>query len=302
MRQVLLAAALYNVLWGAWTVLFPAHWFAVTGMPQPNYPELWQCIGMIVGVYGVGYAAAALSPYTHWPIVLVGLLGKIFGPIGFAWAISQGRFSPAFGLTIVTNDLIWWVPFFLILKGAYTAYVTDAAGLADPARVRQALTEQGDSVAGLLQGKTLLVALRHSGCTFCREMLDDLSRARKDLQVAGYQLVLMHTSPDPQSFLVPMLEEYRLADLPRVADASGHLYRALDLGRGRVSQLFGPRVWVRGMEIFQRYGLGWLDGDGFQMPGAFVFEGGQLVWAFRAQSAEERLPLQTLLQERKEAK
>ena len=38
---------------------------------------------MIFGVYGVGYAVAATAPLRHWPIVLVGLLGKLFGPVGF---------------------------------------------------------------------------------------------------------------------------------------------------------------------------------------------------------------------------
>ena len=51
---------------------------------------------MIVGVYGVGYATAALDPSRHWPVVLVGLLGKIFGPIGFLSAVVGGRFlSPS---------------------------------------------------------------------------------------------------------------------------------------------------------------------------------------------------------------
>ena len=62
MRNVLLAAGVYNVLWGAFAVLFPAAIFDWLGMPQPNYPQFWQCIGMIVGVYGLGYAIAAFDP------------------------------------------------------------------------------------------------------------------------------------------------------------------------------------------------------------------------------------------------
>ncbi len=94
--------------------------FAVrcNGTPRPNYPEIWQCVGMIVGVYGVGYIIAAYDSRRHWPIVLVGLLGKILGPIGFAFALAKGTFPPAFGLTILTNDLLWWIPFFLILRDA----------------------------------------------------------------------------------------------------------------------------------------------------------------------------------------
>lgn len=119
MNTTLKLAGVYNVLWGALVVLFPLPFFELFGMEAPNYPELWQCIGMIVGVYGVGYWIAASDPVKHFPIVLVGFLGKIFGPIGFAQALITGRFPLAFGINIIFNDLIWWVPFFLILKRKY---------------------------------------------------------------------------------------------------------------------------------------------------------------------------------------
>jgi len=116
MRRVLLAAAAYNLSWGVFAILSPLTIFRLAGFnPLPVYPELWQCIGMMVGVYGIGYGIAALDPVRHWPIVLVGLLGKIFGPIGFVSAANSGRFPIAMGWTILTNDLIWWIPFSLIL-------------------------------------------------------------------------------------------------------------------------------------------------------------------------------------------
>lgn len=119
MRRVLLAAALYNIVWGAFAILSPLTLFRWCGFnPLPLYPELWQCIGMIVGVYGVGYGIAATNPLRHWPIVFVGLLGKVFGPIGFVGAVRSGRFPLAMGWTIITNDLIWWIPFGLILWSA----------------------------------------------------------------------------------------------------------------------------------------------------------------------------------------
>jgi hypothetical protein len=71
---------------------------------------------MIVGVYGVGYWLAADNPMVHWPIVLVGFMGKVFGPIGFSMALINEEFPLKFGLNIIFNDLIWWIPFFLILR------------------------------------------------------------------------------------------------------------------------------------------------------------------------------------------
>lgn len=118
-KWVLLIAAAYNLVWGAWVVLFPLTAFELANMPIPRYPEIWQCVGMIVGVYGVGYAVAAFDPIRHWPIIMVGLLGKIFGPIGFLDAAVRGALPWKMGWTIVSNDLVWWVPFGLILYWAW---------------------------------------------------------------------------------------------------------------------------------------------------------------------------------------
>jgi len=127
MGRVLVAAGVYNLLWGALTVLAPGWLFDLTGMERPNYPFIWQCVGMIVGVYGIGYLAAARDPLRHWPIVLVGFLGKIFGPVGYALGVMQGDVPPAFGVTLPTNDLVWWVPFALMLRAAWIARHDEAA-------------------------------------------------------------------------------------------------------------------------------------------------------------------------------
>ena len=55
MKITLKLAAIYNVAWGSIAILLPIQSFEVLGMPPPLYPQLWQCIGMIVGVYGLGY-------------------------------------------------------------------------------------------------------------------------------------------------------------------------------------------------------------------------------------------------------
>ncbi len=117
----LLAAAVYNILWGSAVVLLP-HWtLGQIGLGRMEYPQIWQCVGMIVGVYGVGYACAAMDPIRHWPIVLVGFLGKVFGPIGFAMGLASGDLPLQMAWTIVLNDLIWWVPFAAMLVMAWKA-------------------------------------------------------------------------------------------------------------------------------------------------------------------------------------
>jgi len=132
------AAGVYNLAWGAIVIAFPHVLFDACGIPRLNYPEIWQCVGMIVGVYGIGYLIAAEDPHRHWPIVLVGLLGKVFGPIGFAGALVKGTFPPTFGLTILTNDLIWWIPFTLML---WSAFLNRRPGEPDPKAVLRFIKE-----------------------------------------------------------------------------------------------------------------------------------------------------------------
>lgn len=119
MKWSLVSAGAYNLIFGVFVVLFPSLFFDWLGMDQPKYIELWQCIGMIVGVYGVGYLIAAFDPARHWPIVLVGFLGKVFGPIGFLQAVMKGSLPIVFGVANITNDLIWLIPFAMILRYAY---------------------------------------------------------------------------------------------------------------------------------------------------------------------------------------
>lgn len=119
MSAVLRLAAVYNLIWGAAVIVKPLFLFEWASMEAPRYPQIWQCVGMIVGVYGIGYWIAARDPIRHWPIVFVGLLGKVLGPIGFLQAALSKELPWAWGVTIITNDLIWWYPFTAILYAAY---------------------------------------------------------------------------------------------------------------------------------------------------------------------------------------
>ena len=274
MTHVLFAAAAYNLLWGSWVVLRPMDLFDATGIERPIYPGIWQCVGMIVGVYGIGYAIAATAPYRHWPIVLVGFLGKVLGPLGMAyqWATvsegTPGRLPLAWGWVTLANDLIWWIPFAAILYQAFKVWNSPLASN-DNETVGQ-LNERfrsqlGGSIAELSkQNPVLVVFLRHSGCTFCREALQDLRAQRDAIEATGTTIVLVHMGDNDasQSFF----ESYDLGEIHRIGDPQCRLYRAYELGRGSLGQLFGASVFWRGFQsaIMHRHGIGKLVGDGFQ--------------------------------------
>ena len=112
------AAAVYNLLWGALNVLAPQLFFRWAGLPLPAVLPLWQVVGMFVLVYAPAYWWAARRPVHHRHLIVIALLGKLLGPIGFAWSLAQGQLPLAFGWTILTNDLIWWPAFALYLRDA----------------------------------------------------------------------------------------------------------------------------------------------------------------------------------------
>ncbi len=287
----LVAAGLYNLLWGAVVILAPGLFFEVAGMEPPLYPQIWQCVGMIVGVYGIGYLIASRDHVRHWPIVLVGLLGKILGPIGFAGALYRGDLPLAFGWTILTNDLVWWVPFGMMLWDA--AKRPGALPATSPIPLREALARATDATGRSLldlssEDPTVVVLLRHSGCTFCRETLASVAERRETIESRGMRLALV-TMSSPQKN-ADLAERYSLSGATWISDPERHLYRALELERGSFTQLFGPEVWWRGfLATLRGHQVGRLDGDGFQMPGSFVLENGRVTRAHRPRHAGERV-------------
>jgi len=289
--RILLAAAAYNLVWGASVVLFPGWFFAMAGMEPPAYPQIWQCVGMIVGVYGIGYAIAAFDPIRHWPIVLVGFLGKVFGPIGFIAAVAEGAFTLRAGLTILTNDLIWWVPFGLLLWQAAKARVSRPMPEGAPPlgeALREFALPGGETLAEASRGQPLYVLfLRHFGCTFCREALAEVRRHRPQIEAAGCRIVLVHPAGPEEG--AAFLRSAGMDAFDAIADPEGRLYAAFDLGHGRISQLFGWREFVRGAAASLRgHRVGKVTGDAFRMPGLFIVEDVRITREYRHRSAGDR--------------
>ncbi len=114
-RIILWAAAVYNVSFGLWAGVRPLSFFHVFAIDEPRYPAIWSCLGMVVGVYGLGYAYAAVRLDRAKPFVLIGLIGKILGPAGWIVTVAGGEWPVRTFALIAFNDLLWWLPFSLFL-------------------------------------------------------------------------------------------------------------------------------------------------------------------------------------------
>lgn len=170
MPLALTVAGLYNLVWAAATIAAPAWSYRLNGLEWPGRPfnaEVWQGLGLTVGLFGVGYLIAARDPIRHWAVVFVGFLGKVLGPLGFLGAAFNGRMPWSAGWPIVVNDVIWWPPLALILARAWRAYVGDES--APPVEsmdiaLAAAQTQTGRTLADLsCASPVLLIGLRHLG-------------------------------------------------------------------------------------------------------------------------------------------
>jgi hypothetical protein len=99
--------------------------FRFAGLPLQNHPQIFACLGMVVGLYGIIYLEIARVPERGWLLAAVGLLGKVLGPIGLVQLILSGQWPVATIVLCLTNDLIWWIPFALYLKHAWCFFYQD---------------------------------------------------------------------------------------------------------------------------------------------------------------------------------
>src|SRR5262249_42503837 len=80
-----------------------------------RYPSIWACVGMVVGVYAIAYAYVVWKPERGDVFAVIGLLGKVLGPIGWLVAVWREELPPRTFPLILANDLIWWFPFLFYL-------------------------------------------------------------------------------------------------------------------------------------------------------------------------------------------
>lgn len=117
-RFILFLAGMYNLAWGLIILLFPDMMY-FGGVARPFDHILIRCIAMLVGLYGICYYISSLNPQKYWSLIFIGLLGKVFGPLGSFYYIYNGTLEPGFLVINVFNDFIWIIPFFWVLIEVY---------------------------------------------------------------------------------------------------------------------------------------------------------------------------------------
>jgi hypothetical protein len=97
-KTIMLLAAIYNIFWGIVISAYPQI-ILFRNPPTDFLLIILRCVGMLVGVYGIAYYFASKDPVAYWPLILVGLIGKVLGPIGSVYYIWLGKLPPSFFLS-----------------------------------------------------------------------------------------------------------------------------------------------------------------------------------------------------------
>jgi hypothetical protein len=125
----------------------------------------------------------------------------------------------------------------------------------------------------------LLVFLRHFGCSFCRKAISDVAELQDELATRGVRPVFVHLGT--VEIAKAHFDYYGCSDVERVHDPEAAVYRLPAFALRRVNpwwHLVNPVVgwgWLKGT-VFQ-HGIGKIEGDGHQMPGAFFLKGAKVV-------------------------
>ena len=136
--------------------------------------------------------------------------------------------------------------------------------------------------------KVLVVFLRHLGCTFCMEALADLREQLSEIELRNTRLYIVHMANEDVGQV--HLEQYGLDNVSHISDPKRELYKYFELKFGSPLQLFGPQVWLRGLQAFIEGGhlVGKLTGHGFQMPGVALCKDGECSLVYRHPHAGAR--------------
>ncbi len=163
--------------------------------------------------------------------------------------------------------------------------------------IQEMKTNSGNSVRKLSEeSPVFLVFLRHFGCVFCKEALDDISKLKPTITDKGIKLVFVHMAPEHVAN--NYFEQFNLNPAIHVSNPEKNFYTAFGLMKGTISQLYGLRTWMRGFSSStSNYKLELAEqlGDSTQMPGMFLISNGNVIKEYIHKRASERPDYQAFI-------
>lgn len=293
-KHLLTLVGVYYLFSGLFNAIFPKVAFKVANMDIPSHLFVWQNVSILFAVLGFGFLIAASNPIRYWPIILMGILKMGFGLGGYLILLINGCVSMTFGLHVLLADGIWFIPMLIALRWTFKQNMLVEESLnylvteGEPLEII-GIVDQNDQQIQIEDSNQplLFVFLRHFGCVFCKETLSVLKREHKLIEKIGTKLVIVHMSEESEA--AKILAKYGLENVSRVSDSEFKLYKQFGLEKGEMGQLINLKGILRMIDLFLFKGISQskLAGDPYQMPGTFLVQNGQIINAFKHETAAD---------------
>jgi hypothetical protein len=119
MRFLLRFVAVYNVLAGLTMLIGYHEMYKLVDVAKPQLVLPIQLVGVLVGLFGVGYWMVTLRPVENRDLMLLGFLSKGLGSILGVAYVARGTLPPVFLVVLFFADVVYLVPFWLIIRRLY---------------------------------------------------------------------------------------------------------------------------------------------------------------------------------------
>jgi small multidrug resistance pump len=119
MKFVLRFVAVFNVLAGLFMLIGYHETYKIIGMNKPDISFPIQLVGILVGLFGVGYYLVAKNPIENRAVLLLGFWSKALGSCLGTYYVVRGQLPLQFVGVYFFADVIYLPPFYLILRRLY---------------------------------------------------------------------------------------------------------------------------------------------------------------------------------------
>lgn len=116
MRLVLRIAGTFNLLAAAAMISLYHEGYRQLGIPEPQLVLPDQIMGVLVGLFGVGYHMVASHPIENRNILVLGFWSKAISSGFVFWYVAIGQLPAWSVAAIVLSDLIYLPPFYVIWR------------------------------------------------------------------------------------------------------------------------------------------------------------------------------------------
>jgi CDP-diglyceride synthetase len=113
-RNVLVFAAIYNLLAGFSMMVLYSEGFYALGLQKTSFNLPIQLVGMCVALFGIGYWIVSRNPVENRNVLLLGMLSKLIGPLLAVRYIMRGDLPAWILIVFFFADWIYLLPFWLI--------------------------------------------------------------------------------------------------------------------------------------------------------------------------------------------